>query len=400
MGRTPTRLAVLAVVIMGLHGCGRSQEQAPPPVRLNAELSAEVLRTYADLAHAKYSDALEGARALHAALLALLQAPSSQTLERARTSWLAAREPYVQTEVFRFYDGPIDQVELLVNSWPIDENYVDGDDATPGIVQDRARYPELTAAGIQKLNMTESETSVSAGYHVIEFLLWGRDARADGPGDRSHADYVSEEADSVQARRGQYLRLVSELLVSHLDQVSEAWAPGRSDNYRARFLAMPPAQSLALIIKGMGALSGPELAGERLTVAYETKDQENQHSCFSDSTHRDMVGNALGIENVCQGRYASARGRSVNGPGLCALVKAADASLGAQLERELRDSVAAARTIPAPFEQAILGSDQAPGRQAILKTIRALEAQARTLTKVATRLGLDLGLGQARAEAR
>ena len=48
-------------------------------------------------------------------------------------------------------------------------------------------------------------------------------------------------------------------------------------------------------------MSENELAGARLQVAYDTKDQENEHSCFSDTTWQDNVYNAMGIQNVWRG---------------------------------------------------------------------------------------------------
>jgi hypothetical protein len=57
----------------------------------------------------------------------------------------------------------------------------------------------------------------------------------------------------------------------------------------------------------MGSLSGAELSGERMSVAYDTRDQEDEHSCFSDNTHNDFIANALGIENVYLGRWGDQR---------------------------------------------------------------------------------------------
>ena len=52
-----------------------------------------------------------------------------------------------------------------------------------------------------------------------------------------------------------------------------------------------PEQAITNIVRGIGALNTGELAGERMTVAYETKDQEDEHSCFSDNTNADVVNN-------------------------------------------------------------------------------------------------------------
>ena len=50
------------------------------------------------------------------------------------------------------------------------------------------------------------------------------------------------------------------------------------------------------------------------------------------------------------------------------------------------------RAIPAPFDQAILGRDDAPGRVAVLRAIRALQAQTATFGVVAARLGIPVSL--------
>ena len=52
------------------------------------------------------------------------------------------------------------------------------------------------------------------------------------------------------------------------------------------------------MLRGIGALSRGELAGERMAVAYETKDQEDEHSCFSDNTTADVISNARGVQMV------------------------------------------------------------------------------------------------------
>jgi len=177
-------------------------------------------------------------------------------------------------------------------------------------------------------------------------------------------------------------------LIRHVEELSQAWAAGRDDNYRAEFLRMAPLSAVALVVRGMGALSGPELAGERLTVAYETKDQENEHSCFSDTTHQDIVFNAVGIQNLCTGRYESPYGSALQGPGLCDFVAASAPELGQRLRQQIAASVEAARAIPAPFDRAMQGEDSAAGRRALQATIQSLLKQAETLSEVAARFDL------------
>lgn len=361
---------------------------------LDDRLTMEALRNYADIAFAAYDDSVRGVQALNRSIEALLMAPSAQTLSAAQAAWLKARVPYVQTEVFRFYDGPIDQLELQINTWPIDESYVESAprERQLGIVQDVSRFPELSRELLSELNGKDGETAISTGYHVLEFLLWGRDMNEAGPGQRSAADFATapKARDGVLAeRRGDYLRLAGQLLEEQLVQVRDAWRAGTGPSYRDHFLAPPPARGLYLALRGMAKLSGPELAGERLTVPYETKSQEDEHSCFSDSTHADVVGDALGIENVCLGRYVRTDGSRLSGAGICAAVAHALPQLGRTLMSQITSSLQQARTIPAPFDRAIQGLDDSAGRTAIARTIVSLREQATTLERALQTLRLE-----------
>jgi putative iron-regulated protein len=298
--------------------------------------------------------------------------------------------PYAQTEAYRFYDGPIEAVEGLINAWPIDENLIDYVDGDPdaGVINQVATYPRITSDLLASLNEKGGEKNITAGFHAIEFLLWGQDLNADGPGQRSYLDYVAGRGPHADRRR-EYLRVAVRLLERNLTQVMEEWAPGRQDNYRARFLAMPPDTALASILQGIGILSGSELAGERLTVAYETKEQEDEHSCFSDNTLRDVLYDIIGIRNVFLGRHA-ASGEPVQGPALRDLLMRVDPSLAERLTRQLDASVTGGEAVPAPFDRAILGKDTAPGRVAVKRLIVALRAQADSIAQVGTVLGLKL----------
>ena len=125
---------------------------------------------------------------MDAAIDAFVAEPTDENLAAAKEAWLAARDEYGPTEAFRFYGGPIDDeetgVEGLVNAWPLDEAYIDYVDGDPeaGIVNNPEDYPEITADVLVEANEQGGEANVSTGWHAIEFLLWGQDLSADGPG--------------------------------------------------------------------------------------------------------------------------------------------------------------------------------------------------------------------------
>lgn len=140
---------------------------------------AEVVATYADIVYASYQDAYETVVTLQAALQTFVANPTEDTHQAAKDAWLAAREPYGQTEVYRFYGGPIDDAdgpEGLINAWPLDESYVDYVAGAPdaGIINNAADYPEINADLLESLNEAGAEENISTGYHAIEFCCGAR----------------------------------------------------------------------------------------------------------------------------------------------------------------------------------------------------------------------------------
>jgi putative iron-regulated protein len=360
----------------------------PPAASAPAVTPTAVATQYAVGVHAAYEDVLRAAQALQSAIGALTRAPSAQALQAARQAWLAAREIYGQTEAFRFYAGPIDDAkgpEGRINAWPMDESFVDAIEGQGGGLIGNRRFA-ITKASLAAQNERGGEENVATGWHAIEFLLWGPDGSETGPGDRSADDFIDGKAPHADRRR-QYLQVATSLLIDDLGTLVRAWAPGRKANYRARF-EKGGKESLRRMLVGIGSLSRGELAGERLEVALASQDQEDEHSCFSDNTHRDVVANALGIENVWLGRYRRADGRVLQGASLRALVAQRDAALAERATQQIRRTVLAAEAIQPPFDREILGGADASGRQRIQKTIASLVQQSKELTDAATAIGI------------
>ena len=357
----------------------------------DGDLKAQIVDSYAAGTHASYARSLASARIMDGAIDTFLANPSQPSLDAAKHAWLRARDDYGVTEIYRFYNGPIDNEEDgpegLINAWPLDEayiDYVDGD-TDAGIVNNPEEFPAIDAALLVSLNEEGGEENVSTGWHAIEFLLWGQDQNADGPGYRPVEDYtVNPNAD----RRATYLRVASDLLLSHLQNMVDAWAPGAS-NYRAQFVSKDVDEALTDIITGIGEMSRGELAGERMTVAYEERSQEDEHSCFSDHTTADIIANAVGVQRVYFGEYGD-----VSGPGIMDLIAAEDEALAETLANEINRSVILARSIPAPFDRHLAEgiSDSDHGRQAVLDTIVSLEDQTDTIVSAAEKVGITISV--------
>ena len=362
---------------------------APTAMAASAVTHAAVAQQYAALVHANYEDVLTGAKALQTAVDAFLVAPSAATQDAAKKAWLAAREAYGQTEAFRFYGGPIDGKdgpEGRMNAWPMDESFVDSVKGKPNTGLINNKKFAIHRKNLIAQNERGSEENIATGWHAIEFFLWGQDLSDTGPGERSFEDFVDGKAPNADRRR-LYLKTVTDLLVSDAEGLLKAWAPGVKTNYRAKF-EKGGKESVRKMLVGLGSLSRGELAGERLEVALNSQDQEDEHSCFSDNTHRDAVTNAKGIQNVWLGSYKRADGSAVSGPSLKDLVATTDAALADKTTKQIAESVAAAEAIQAPFDREIMGDKTAPGRQRIQKTIASLTQQSKDLVAAASAVGI------------
>lgn len=382
-------VAAAALLAMGTLPAALAQSPSAPAAAVQPVTAAAVVAQYATLVHANYDDTLQSARTLRTAVRAFTAKPSEATLAEARKTWLAAREFYGQTEAFRFYGGPIDDEdgpEGQLNAWPMDESYVDRVEGNPdaGLINDRKFA--ITKKNLAAQNERGGEENIATGWHAIEFFLWGQDLSETGPGDRNFEDFVDGKAPNADRRR-QYLNVVTDLLIDDLTFLVKAWDPKAKNNYRATFVKGGQ-ESLRKMLVGLGSLSRGELAGERLEVALNSQDQEDEHSCFSDNTHRDAVTNALGIQNVWLGEYTRANGTRLKGPSLRDLVAAKDAALAEKTTAQITASVKAAEGIQAPFDREIIGGNDAPGRQRIQKTIDSLTQQSKDLVAAANAIGI------------
>lgn len=350
------------------------EEMEEEMAEVDPELKAEVVENYAAIVFASYQDSLAAALDLQAAVDAFIADPNEETHQAAKDAWLAAQEPYGQTEVYRFYGGPIDDEdgpEGLLNAWPLDAAYIDYVDGDPdaGIINNTEDFPEITEDIVVSLNEEGAEENISTGFHAIEFLLWGQDLSADTNGQRSYTDYVVGQQENAE-RRATYLKIVTDRLVFDLQSLVDEWNPDSGANYYASFVEGDADEAIGNILTGMGVLAKSELAGERIFVAYDNQDQEDEHSCFSDNTHRDIITNYQGIYNVWVGSYTRLDGSTISGPGIAEVVAVADADTHAELDGLLESALQQSQDIFVPFDQAIVLPDERPEVLVLVETLQ------------------------------
>lgn len=348
-------VAVAALTLTACGGGGGSSSDSDDTAStdgLNLENVQQLLDTNADIAFAAYSDSVDTAIALETAIDVFADDPTQENLDAAKLAWLVSREPYGQTEVYRFRLSPIDSTNYAdedgpegdINAWPLGEALIDyvvaGNDFGDAELNAEENGiglespPEniissdvtIDASLIANTAVSGDEHDVIAGYHAIEFMLWGQDLNIEGDGltaDTLNVREMSTTGDILNSgghrpltdfttadnadRRLVYMQVVAEKLVDDLTTVRDSWEEGAS--YREEFTDISGGESVALvklaeILTGMATLSQGELAGERMQISFSSGSQEDEHSCFSDNTHRDIWLNAEGVANSYYGDYA------------------------------------------------------------------------------------------------
>jgi putative iron-regulated protein len=433
MIRMPLASASLLAIAISLAGCGEdkapatqaatpaaaTENAAPAAGKVDEAAAKAVVNHYADLALAVFSDAASTGKALQSAVDALLADPSEATLKAAREAWLAARVPYMQSEVFRFGNPVVDEWEGQLNAWPLDEGLIDyvADDyqhalGNPGaqaniianteiqVGEDKIDVTEINGELLASLNeLGGSEANVATGYHAIEFLLWGQDLNGTNPGagERPYTDYVVDEGATGghNERRRAFLNAATDLLVSDLNDMVEQWKDGVEGNYRSELVADSGENGLRKMLFGMGSLSLGELAGERMKVALEANSTEDEHDCFSDNTHNSHFYNGKGIRNVYLGEYKKVDGTTLTGPSLSELVAKADAQADTTLKADLQDTEAKLQALVDSAEKnnvhfdQLIAADNAEGQQLVRDAIAALVKQTGAIEQAAGKLGIS-----------
>jgi len=341
--------SVSLAVALSLAGCATAQNSHSHKHEMKQEKSQAFLKAYSDIALDTYTDALNDANNLKLAIKNFTNDTSELNFSLVKQAWLKSRESYGQTEAFRLANGPIDaedgwvaetygSLEGQLNAWPLDENMIDytidasGNKTSGNIIDTVGVFnpggegstsvdvKNITVDAITSLNENGGDANVASGYHAIEFLLWGqdqdysnfvKDSITNGAmvaGQRPLSDFTSE----VNAqRRLAYLNSASEKIVNDLSIVTKAWE--KDGLYQAAIQGklkgidsnknISKEDATKQIIAGLGVFIKSELANERIAVAVLTPSEEDEHSCFSDNTHRDIAQNYQGFKNILTSTY-------------------------------------------------------------------------------------------------
>ena len=252
---------------------------------------------------------------------------------------------------------------------------------------------ELLANTLQEAGGVEA--NVATGYHAVEFLLWGQDLNGTGPGNgaRPASDFDAAKCTNANcARRAEYLRAATDLLVEDLAWMAAQWGPG--GKARKTIEAGSDEASLTAIMTGLGSLSYGELAGERMKLGLMIHDPEEEHDCFSDNTHASHFFDALGIRNVYLGAYRRVDRSLVLGPSISDLVRAKSPEIDAEVRAKLDATMEAMnalylRALTTESYDQMIGEGNEAGNAVVERVIAALLDQTKSIERAVAALDLE-----------
>lgn len=296
----------------------------------------DIAENYVEIAHAAYADSLAAAKILQNTVNTFIATPTEENLLLAKQAYKELRVPYQQSEIMRFDSiitvgknldadgGPasVDEWEGQVNAWPLDENHIDSiisgsDDITVDLL-------------LAQNGADDNDANVTTGIHAVEYMLWGSDYNGTeaGSGNRPAIDFINDGTcvDSGCARRAEYLKAATDLLVTDLTDMAAEWTASAKDT--SGTLAhnfINSSFAIDYMVGSMITMATDELASARMGSGLSLGDPEEEHDCFSDLSHLAIYHNFQGVKNAFYGTYQSAN-YSISGTSIASLVKSKDES--------------------------------------------------------------------------
>ena len=235
-------------------GCGGDTNQSDVS---NAMVDSVVLPSYSKLASAS--------KELNQALQNLVNKPTQNTFDKAKSSWRSARKTWEITETWAY--GPAETLDFDPNldDWPVSTNE---------LAATLDSKSDFTARTLQNLDTT------SRGFHGIEYVLFGRN---------------NNLVEDLSSNELAYLKSAGEDLENNAEGLLEAWSG--SKGFGSTVVKADSSSAIADILAGMeGCLA--EVADGKLGGAFDANDPGELESTFSGNTGTDIVFNIKGVKTA------------------------------------------------------------------------------------------------------
>lgn len=334
----------LLISLLALTGCDQFFEQPKEHITVKAQskVNYETLLASSNLyAYSQMSEALSQAQILDSVITALLHHPNPSSLEEAQKAWRNTYNAYLEVSFFSHFprfekpqyreNGDTYQViEEQLDSWPIEAGYIDYLPMYPlsGIVNDMTL--RINGESLLEQHGFSDMRFASVGFHPLEFLLFGKN------GERSAKDFVPQEnsievvnldtkdkdpkateeelrEEAAQAehnhdheeslepqnhnRRRDYVRVLTGLIVSNLQKLSDRWEPAHG--YYAKQWRQPQQEeNIVFIYQGLVDTLHQELLNKHMQTFLQHKELDDLRSPFSTTDSDNIHTVLLGISQL------------------------------------------------------------------------------------------------------
>lgn len=359
-------LAVLGAAGAGIGAVACKQDTPPPPDRgrILADISSLVIVP-------TYADAAVQAKALDDAVAVLRDAPSGDSLAKARDAWKKARRAWKISDAFLF--GPADDLST-----------------TGGIIDTAADI-----AKVEELAVADSPLDAAAinrlganlrGFAGIEVLLF----------DPSIDDGALLAKFTAGGRRGALAALLATDLRTKVEAVATAWSSPPTEYGKALSQAGRGSAVYAAERQGVDAVVNALIAAAEVLIAIQLAKPlgidktpavpapELVESPRSDASVDDLLAVLDGIEMVYLGQRGDAKGLP-----LADAVADRNPSADTTLRTSLASAKTAVRAIVGPLRTAVVSQ-----RDSVIAAHTAVREVKRCLaSEVAGALGTSVGFG-------
>ena len=338
----------------------------------DAEYDAIINQYVDNVVMPTYSDLKEKNSDLYLSVVDFGNAPSDAKFQAICDAWLAAREPWEQSEAFLF--GPVADFGLDPNmdSWPLDQ------EAIVNTLKSQ-QWNDMKWEG----DYDEDDEAIAAaqnvrGFHTLEFLAF-RDGKArtltDQAASDNAADYVYNETNATAW--AQYMRNTAQLLVDDVTLLCNEWEDSYANEFKKHnggdFTS--GLSCIEQLIDGCIDIAG-EVGGAKIGEPYDlymsgkkTEALYAVESWYSWHSRDDYTNNIYSIRNA----YYGSRDGSINKNSLSSLVAKYDSSLDADVKKAIEDAAKAIQTIPQPFRNNINSKEAQAAMEACAELSDILE---------------------------
>ena len=338
----------------------------------DAEYDAIINQYVDNVVMPTYSDLKEKNSDLYLSVVDFGNAPSDAKFQAICDAWLAAREPWEQSEAFLF--GPVADFGLDPNmdSWPLDQ------EAIVNTLKSQ-QWNDMTWSG----DYDEDDEAIAAaqnvrGFHTLEFLAF-RDGKArtltDQAASDNAADYVYNESNATAW--AQYMRNTAQLLVDDVtllcNELEDSYANEFKKHNGGDFTS--GLSCIEQLIDGCIDIAG-EVGGAKIGEPYDlymsgkkTEALYAVESWYSWHSRDDYTNNIYSIRNA----YYGSRDGSIHNNSLSKLVAKYDQELDQKVKQAIDRAAKNIQAIPQPFRNNINSTEAQNAMEACAELAEVLE---------------------------